>query len=106
MNTILFFIYLAIMAGVTYLIRAIPFVLCKGEVKNVFVRSFLTYVPYAVLGAMTFPAIIFSTNGLTSAIAGTIVALVLAFAEKGLLTVAVGASAAAFLVKIAEFLLV
>ena len=55
MDTVLFFIYLAVMAGVTYLIRAIPFVLCKGEVKNVFIRSFLTYVPYAVLGAMTFP---------------------------------------------------
>ena len=80
MDTVLFFIYLAVMAGVTYLIRAIPFVLCKGEVKNVFIRSFLTYVPYAVLGAMTFPAILFSTNGLVSAIAGTIVALVLAFA--------------------------
>ena len=93
MDTVLFFIYLAVMAGVTYLIRAIPFVLCKGEVKNVFIRSFLTYVPYAVLGAMTFPAILFSTNGLVSAIAGTIVALVLAFAKKGLLTVAVGASA-------------
>ena len=102
MDTVLFFIYLAVMAGVTYLIRAIPFVLCKGEVKNVFIRSFLTYVPYAVLGAMTFPAILFSTNGLVSAIAGTIVALVLAFAKKGLLTVAVGASAAAFIVKMAE----
>ena len=84
MDTVLFFIYLAVMAGVTYLIRAIPFVLCKGEVKNVFIRSFLTYVPYAVLGAMTFPAILFSTNGLVSAIAGTIVALVLAFSKKGL----------------------
>ena len=62
MDTVLFFIYLAVMAGVTYLIRAIPFVLCKGEVKNVFIRSFLTYVPYAVLGAMTFPAILFSNQ--------------------------------------------
>ena len=105
MDTVLFFIYLAVMAGVTYLIRAIPFVLCKGEVKNVFIRSFLTYVPYAV-GAMTFPAILFSTNGLVSAIAGTIVALVLAFAKKGLLTVAVGASAAAFIVKMAEMFII
>lgn len=99
MNVESFFIYLAVMAGVTYLIRAIPFVLCKGEVKNQFVSSFLAYVPYAVLGAMTFPAIIFSTNGLASAIAGTIVALGLAFYRKGLLTVAVGASVVAFVVK-------
>ena len=55
---------------------------------------------------MTFPAIIFSTNGLVSAIAGTIVALVLAFAKKGLLTVAVGASAAAFIVKMAEMFII
>lgn len=105
MNIETFFIYLAVMAGVTYLIRAIPFVLCKGEVKNQFVSSFLAYVPYAVLGAMTFPAIFFSTNGLTSAIAGTIVALALAFYRKGLLTVAVGASVVAFVVKIIEGML-
>ena len=100
-----FFMYLAVMAGVTYLIRAIPFVLCSGEVKNQFISSFLAYVPYAVLGAMTFPAIIFSTNGIVSAVAGTIVALVLSFWRKGLLTVAVGASVAVFLVKVIEELL-
>ena len=51
-----FFVYLVIMAGVTYAIRALPLVLCKKEITNRFVRSFLSYVPYAVLGAMTFPA--------------------------------------------------
>lgn len=95
-----FFLYLAVMAGVTYLIRAIPFVLCRGEVTNRFLRSFLTYVPYAVLGAMTFPAILYSTDGFLSSVAGTIVALVLAFYGKGLLTVAVGACAMSFLVKV------
>lgn len=96
----MFFLYLAGMAGVTYLIRAVPLVLCRGEVTNGFLRSFLAYVPYAVLGAMTFPAIFYSTDGLISSIAGTLVALVLAFYKKGLLTVAVGACLAAFLINL------
>jgi len=95
-----FFIYLAVMAGVTYAIRAIPLVLCKKEITNRFLRSFLSYVPYAVLGAMTFPAIFYSTDGYLAAAAGTVVALILAFFRKGLLSVAVGACIAAFLVKI------
>lgn len=59
-----FFIYLFIMAGVTYLIRALPLVIFKGKITNRFVQSFLYYVPYAVLGAMTFPSILFSTGNL------------------------------------------
>lgn len=95
-----FFIYLAVMAGVTYLIRVVPLLLCRGEVSNRFLKSFLAYVPYAVLGAMTFPAILFSTDGLVSGITGMIVALILAFYQKGLLTVAVGACLASFFVKL------
>ena len=95
-----FFMYLAVMAGVTYAIRAVPLVLCKREITDRFLRSFLAYVPYAVLGAMTFPAIFYSTDGYMAAAAGTAVALVLAFYRKGLLLVAVGACLAAFLVKI------
>lgn len=93
-----FFIYLSVMAGVTYAIRAIPLVLCKKEIKNCFLRSFLAYVPYAVLGAMTFPAILYSTDGYLAAVAGTVVALILAFFRKGLLSVAVGACIAAYLI--------
>ena len=66
MDTMQFFIYLLICAGVTYLIRMIPFVLCRGRLENQFVRSFLFYVPYAVLGAMTFPAIFTSTGSVVS----------------------------------------
>ena len=58
----LFFKYLAVMAITTYLIRMLPLVLCKKKIENVFIRSFLYYVPYAVLGAMTIPAIFFSTG--------------------------------------------
>ena len=88
-------LYLAVMALVTYLIRMIPFTLFRREIKSVFFRSFLAYVPYAVLGAMTFPSIFFATASLPSAIAGTVVALVLAFFRRSLLTVALGASASA-----------
>ena len=95
-----FFIYLLIMAGVTYLIRALPFVIFKGKINNRFIQSFLYYVPYAVLGAMTFPAIIFSTGNYVSSVAGLVVACVLAFREKSLLTVAVFACIVAFVANV------
>ncbi|MBR5124921.1 MAG: AzlD domain-containing protein [Clostridia bacterium] len=93
-------LYLVVMALVTYLIRAIPFTLFRKEIKSTFFRSFLAYVPYAVLGAMTFPSIFFATASLPSAIAGTAVALVLAFFRRSLLTVAVGASGAALVTEL------
>ncbi|WP_295211122.1 AzlD domain-containing protein [Ruminococcus sp.] len=83
-----FFIYLFIMAAVTYLIRALPFVIFKGKITNRFARSFLYYVPYAVLGAMTFPAILFSTGNLAASVAGLVTACLLAFKEKSLIVVA------------------
>lgn len=93
-----FFIYLFIMAGVTYLIRALPFVIFKGKITNRFAQSFLYYVPYAVLGAMTFPSILFSTGNLAASIAGLITACVLAFKEKSLIVVAAFACLASFCV--------
>lgn len=92
-----FFLYLAVMAGVTYLIRMLPLVLVKKKVENGFIRSFLFYVPYAVLGAMTVPAVFYATDSVFSAAAGLGVALVLALCKKGLLTVAVGATMAVYL---------
>ena len=92
-----FFLYLAVMAGVTYLIRMLPLVLVKKKVENGFIRSFLFYVPYAVLGAMTVPAVFYATDSVFSAAAGLGVALVLALCRKGLLTVAVGATMAVYL---------
>lgn len=100
MKTSAFFCYLAVCAGVTYLIRMIPLVLCRGKLENKFIRSFLAYIPYAVLGAMTFPAVFYATGNLASGLAGTAVALVLAFRREGLLKVAVGACLGAFLVEI------
>lgn len=92
-----YFSYIAVMAGVTYLIRVIPLAVFRREIKSRFIRSFLHYVPYAVLGAMTFPGILDSTGSVPTACAGLITALVLAWREKSLLTVALCASAAAFI---------
>lgn len=87
--------YVAVMAGVTYLLRAVPFVLVKKKITNVYVRSFLEYIPYGVLAAMTFPAVFTSAGGLVPSLAGMTVGLILAYHRKGLLTVAIGAVAMA-----------
>ena len=86
-----YFPYLIVMAGVTYLIRMLPLTVFRREIKSVFVRSFLHYVPYAVLGAMTFPDVLYSTGSLWTALAGLIVAVVMAWRGRSLLTVAIGA---------------
>ncbi|MBQ2152610.1 MAG: AzlD domain-containing protein [Acutalibacteraceae bacterium] len=90
-------LYIAVMAGVTYLIRVIPFAFFRKEIKSVYIKSFLYYVPYAVLSAMTIPAIFYSTGSYPTAIAGTITALIMAYFDLPLIAVALGACAAAFL---------
>lgn len=97
--------YLLVMAGVTYLIRMLPFTLFRREIKSRFIRSFLAYVPYAVLGAMTFPGIFYATGSVPTALVGTAVALVLAFFGRSLLIVALGASGAALLTELALWLM-
>ena len=89
-------LYTFVMAAVTYLIRMLPFVVFRKPIKNRFVRSFLYYVPYAVLGAMTFPAILYSTSNLVSAAVGLAVSVLLAWFGRGLLTVAVSACVAVY----------
>ena len=84
-----FLVYLAVMAGVTYLIRMIPMVLIKGKIKNKFVLSFLHYIPYAVLSAMTVPACFYVTGNMVSAAVGFVVAIIAAFLERSLLQVAI-----------------
>ncbi|MGN8632323.1 AzlD domain-containing protein [Blautia sp. HCP3S3_G3] len=90
------YVYILVMAGVTYLIRMLPLVLFRREITSPFVKSFLYYVPYACLAAMTFPAILFSTSSVISAVVGFAVALIAAYKEKSLLTVALCACAAVF----------
>lgn len=94
-------IYIAVMALVTYLIRMLPLTLIRRRITNVYVRSFLYYVPYATLSAMTFPAILTATGSVWSAALGFAVALLLAFRGKSLLTVALFASAAVLLCELA-----
>lgn len=95
-----YIIYILVMAGVTYLIRMLPLTLVRGKIESPFVKSFIFYVPYAVLSAMTIPAIFYSTSSLASAIAGLVVAIVLAFIGKSLLTVALSACASVFVVEL------
>ncbi|MBQ4275001.1 MAG: AzlD domain-containing protein [Lachnospiraceae bacterium] len=100
MNWLEFLKYLAVMAGVTYLIRVLPYVFMRKEVKNRFFKSFLAYVPYTVLAAMTIPAIFSATGNIYSAIAGLLVAVLVALFEKGLLVVALSSCVTVLLVEI------
>lgn len=94
MNNVYF--YILLMAGTTYLVRMIPLVFFKKEITSPYFRSFLYYVPYTCLAAMTFPAILTATSSILSAAVGFAVALVLAWREKSLLTVALTACGAVF----------
>ena len=87
---------IAVMALVTYVPRMIPLTFMRRKITNRFVRSFLYYTPYAVLAAMTLPAILYSTSGMASAAVGLVVAVILAYRNHGLLTVALGAVGAVF----------
>lgn len=96
MSNSVFFPYLIVMAAVTYLIRMLPMTLIRRPVRSRFLRSFLSYVPYAVLGAMTVPDIFYATGSLYTALAGLAAALIMAWREKSLLTVALTACCAVF----------
>ena len=102
MGDMQFFVYLAVTAGVTYLVRAVPMVLVRGRIKNRFVLSFLHYIPYAVLSVMTVPAIFYATGDRLSAIVGFAVATVLALWNKSLLTVAAAACGAVLAVQLLQ----
>ena len=91
-----YLLYLVVMAGVTYLIRMLPLTVFRKPIKSRFVKSFLYYVPYACLTAMTFPAILYDTTYMISGIAALIIAVVLAFRGKSLLTVSLASCAAVF----------
>jgi len=89
-------IYIAVMALVTYLVRMIPFTLFRQKIRSPFFKAFMHYIPYAVLSAMTIPAIFYSTGDLTTSIIGTAVAVILAYLNQPLIVVALAASASAF----------
>lgn len=90
-------LYITVMAVVTYLIRMIPFAFFRKKIKSRFFRSFLYYIPYAVLSAMTIPAIFYSTGNIVTAIVGTLTAFVLSYFNLPLIVVALSATAMAFI---------
>ena len=92
--------YIFTMALTTYLIRVVPLTVFRKPIKSRFLKSFLHYVPYACLTAMTFPAILTSTASILSGAAALIVAVVLAYRGKSLLTVSLAASAAVMLTEL------
>ncbi|WP_348687838.1 AzlD domain-containing protein [uncultured Dubosiella sp.] len=88
------------MALTTYVIRVSPFLIFRRKITNRRVQSFLFYVPYVVLSAMTFPAVFYATGNMAASIAGTIVATGLAYRRHSLLVVAIGAAAAVLVVEL------
>lgn len=91
------YVYIFTMALTTYLIRMLPLTIFRKPIRSRFLRSFLHYVPYACLTAMTFPAILTSTATILSGAAALIVAVILAYRGRSLLTVSLAASAAVML---------
>lgn len=89
-----------VMALVSYLPRVLPLALFRKKIKNKYIQSFLLYMPYGILAAMVFPEILYSTSNFISAVCGTIVAFLLSYQNRGLLIVALGATAAVFLTEL------
>lgn len=94
------YIYMLIMAGVTYIIRVLPLTLIRKEIKSTFIRSFLYYVPYVTLAVMTFPAILSATGSTLSAALAFIAAILLAWFGASLFTVSVLACIVVFIVEL------
>lgn len=93
------YLYIAAMALTTYLIRVLPLTIFRKPIRSRFLRSFLHYVPYACLSAMTFPAILSSTESILGGAAALAVAVILAYRGKSLIVVALSSSAAALAVQ-------
>lgn len=94
------YLYIFLMALVTYLIRVLPLTLIRREIKSSFIKSFLYYVPYVTLATMTFPAILTATDSIWSGAVGFLVALVLAYKNRSLIQVSMLACVSVFLVEL------
>lgn len=93
-----FWLYLAVMFLVTYGIRVLPLLLLRKKINNRFIKSFLAYIPYTVLGAMTFPAVLYAVDSPIAGTAGAVLAIALAYFGRGLCTVAAAASVCVYVV--------
>ena len=89
-DTVRFILGLAVMAGLTYIIRLLPMLFIKKKIENRFIRSFLYYVPYTVLAVMSFPTIVHCTGNIASGISATAACIVLAYMNLGMMPVALG----------------
>lgn len=94
------YLYIFLMALVTYLIRVLPLTLIRREIKSSFIKSFLYYVPYVTLATMTFPAILTATDSIWSGAVGFLVALILAYKGRSLIQVSMLACVCVFLVEL------
>ncbi|MBR4360324.1 MAG: AzlD domain-containing protein [Clostridia bacterium] len=94
------YVYILIMAAVTYLIRVLPLTLVRRRITSPFIRSFLYYVPYVTLTVMTFPAILSATDSPWSAVAGFVTAMVMSFRGKGLILTSIVSCAVVFLTEL------
>ena len=94
------YIYIFIMAAVTFLIRVLPLTLIRKKITNVTLRSFLYYMPYVTLAVMTFPAIIEATNSIWSGLAALIVGVLLAYFGVSLFGVAVCSCVVVFIIEL------
>lgn len=93
------YLYILVMALTTYLIRVLPLTIFRKPIQSRFLKSFLHYVPYCCLAAMTFPAILTSTQSTVSGAAALVVGVILAYRGKSLIVVALSSSAAVLIVE-------
>lgn len=98
MNNI--YLYIFVMAIVTYLIRVLPLTFIRKKIENQFLKSFLHYVPYVTLAVMVFPAILDATGSTWSALIGFIVAILLSLFGGNLFQVAIFACLSVFVVEL------
>ena len=89
-----------LMALVTYIPRVLPVSIVRRQIKSKYIKSFLHYVPFAVLGASTFPEVFYSTGNIITAVAGVVVALILAGREKSLAVVATASILTVFILEL------
>ena len=93
------YVYIAVMAIVTYLIRVLPLTLVRREIKNVYIRSFLYYVPYVTLAVMTFPAIMDATAQPMAGLASLLLGMIIAWFGGGLFPTAIACSVTVFVLE-------
>ena len=94
------YLYILVMAVVTYLIRVLPLTLIRKEITNVYIKSFLYYVPFVTLSVMTFPAILSATASMWSALAAFVVAVILAYRGRSLIQVSLLACLSVFIIEL------